>query len=123
MNVRKINVLRFRGLQLLVMLALAIALCFRAPSVSAQSVTQLSSQISRLEAQNTLLQSRLSRLEAAIGRVDNRPLPNVPPPSVPAGTSALASDPMFNRLATLAIELRDRIIVLEDRLGIRRPSP
>ncbi|MBD2089199.1 hypothetical protein H6F67_04940 [Microcoleus sp. FACHB-1515] len=118
------NFLRFRWLQLLMILALAIALSFRATSASAQSTAQLSSQISRLEAQNTLLQSRVSRLEAAIGRVGNNPpLPAVPPPSAPAGTSALASDPMFNRLATLAIELRDRIIVLEDRLGIRRPSP
>lgn len=115
------NFLR-RGLQLLMILALAIALSLRPTSVSAQSVSQLSAQISRLESQNALLQSRVSRLEAAISRSSGgNPLPAAPP-SAPAGTSA-ASDPMFNRLATLAIELRDRIIVLEDRLGIRRPSP
>ena len=108
--------------QVVVTLALALLLSLTANRVLAQSTSQVSAQISRLESQNALLQSRLSRLEAALSRVGgggSLNVPSVPPSSNAADASSLASDPLFNRLATLVIELRDRIRVLEERLNIR----
>lgn len=86
-------------------------------TVAAQSTAQLSSRISRLESENSVLRSRLSRLEsqvARVGRASGVAIPDQPPI---AADSALADDPMFDRLATLVIELRDRIIVLENQVA------
>ena len=80
----------------------------------------LSSRISRLETENTSLRSRLSRLESAVSRLnidtgidyaqpiqDEIVIPDAP----------LSADPMFDRLATLAIELKERIVALETQVA------
>jgi hypothetical protein len=83
----------------------------------AQSTSQLEMRLSRLESENTLLKSRVSRLESAGSDASSSSLPDSPSitPS-DASSSTLADDPVFKRLATLVIELRERIIALETRL-------
>lgn len=81
----------------------------------------LTSRISRLESENSSLRSRISRLEGDIARISSSIGLNYTYSSSPeAGDPPIAppsSDPMFDRLATLAIELRDRIITLEDQVA------
>lgn len=81
----------------------------------AQSVSSLAARVSRLESENFQLRSRLSRLENRIGQV-NRPTPTLPQTSPPPELSdrpSAATDPMFDRLATLVIELKERVQALE----------
>jgi hypothetical protein len=90
-------------------------------AVPAQSVSQLDARVSRLESENSVLRSQLSQIASQVSRGNRGSGVTVAPPSVssPTGSnSVLASDPMFNRLATLVIELRERIIALENRAGI-----
>jgi BMFP domain-containing protein YqiC len=90
---------------------------------SAQSLGQLSAQISRLESENTVLRSRLSQLESQVSRIGRAAGVQIPAPNAeaPSLTSPLASDPTFSRLATLVIELRERIVALENRLSELTP--
>jgi hypothetical protein len=105
---------------LILVLALTLLLSVFQGAVPAQSVSQLDARVSRLESENSVLRSQLSQLSSEISR-GNRGGVTVTPPRVsspPTTSNALASDPMFNRLATLVIELRERIIALENRAGI-----
>jgi uncharacterized protein YceH (UPF0502 family) len=80
----------------------------------------LTSRISRLESENSSLRSRISRLESDIARISSSIGLNYTYSSPESGDPPVAppsSDPMFDRLATLAIELRDRIITLEDQVA------
>ncbi|MCU0534370.1 MAG: hypothetical protein MUD14_10810 [Hydrococcus sp. Prado102] len=85
--------------------------------IVAQSDTALRSEV-------TSLRSRVSRLEAeirSVGRSGTRPItPSEPrqitPPQEVNGVAVGSSDPMFERLATLAIELKERVTSLEKRV-------
>ncbi|HEY9874278.1 MAG TPA: hypothetical protein V6D12_12625, partial [Candidatus Obscuribacterales bacterium] len=83
---------------------------------SAQAASDmLESRVSRLETENYQLRSLLNRLESQINSLSqlqprtpgaNRSAPPVPPRGNRQVSSA---DPMFDRLATLAIELKQRV--------------
>lgn len=92
----------------------AIALLLSASSPGwAQSDFNLASRVARIELDVSQLRSQLSQLAAQ----QNRPSPPRPPgrstPAPRPGDTPLAEDPTFRRLATLVIELRDRIATLE----------
>ncbi|MGG6293024.1 hypothetical protein ACQ4M4_01265 [Leptolyngbya sp. AN02str] len=77
----------------------------------------LDGRVSRLESENSQLRARVNQLESQVSRLGRSPASRTPqtPPPVVRGTegSALAEDPVFQRLATLVIELRERIVALE----------
>lgn len=80
--------------------------------VSAQSDTAVRSEL-------TSLRSRVSRLEAEVRRlsgVTTRPVPSSPAPRIVEGEALGPSDPMFERLATLAIELKEDVRELQKRV-------
>jgi len=90
----------------------------------AQSLSSLQSRIFRLESENAQLRSRFSRLEGELSRLGGRlpsptPRSNIPAPVVPprANQQVSSSDPMFQRLATLVIELKERINALEEQVA------
>ncbi|NJR40674.1 MAG: hypothetical protein HC781_19895 [Leptolyngbyaceae cyanobacterium CSU_1_4] len=91
----------------------------------AQSTTQLESRISRIELENTTLRSRISQLESQVSRLSSGAgvefSPAVPDRS-PAATSPLADDPTFKRLATLVIELKERVVEVENQVAAIAPS-
>jgi hypothetical protein len=92
----------------------------------AQSTAQLEARLARIESENTMLRSRISRLENSITRLSRgggtlSEAPTIDPPS--SIGSGLADDPVFKRLATLVIELRERIIAVEERLAGRSTTP
>jgi len=88
----------------------------------AQSTAQLESRLGRLESDIYQVRSELSRLEAQIYNVGRSGSSTVaPPPSAsryepnfPRSTPPQSA--MFDRLATLAIELKERITSLETRV-------
>ncbi|MBW4652403.1 MAG: hypothetical protein KME20_05055 [Kaiparowitsia implicata GSE-PSE-MK54-09C] len=97
-------------------LLLGVLLPLASPSV-AQS-PGLDSRVFRLESQSTQLRARIGQLETQVvrlSRATGTPAPTRPPAGTPGDESALAEDPAFRRLATLVIELRDRIEVLESQ--------
>ncbi len=79
----------------------------------------LESRVSRLEADNYQLQSRINQLESQISGLSQLPSRNsgsirqAPQVSPRLGRGALSGDPMFDRLATLVIELKERVYKLE----------
>ena len=79
--------------------------------VTAQSDTAVRSEL-------TSLRNRVSRLEGEIRRLSggSRPLPA--PPIREEGEAIGASDPMFARLATLVIELKEDIRELQKRVTV-----
>jgi uncharacterized protein YceH (UPF0502 family) len=106
-------------------LALIFALLLLSRSTLAQSSSALESRISRLEADNFQLRSLLSRIESQLSAVSARSLPQNPSPIRPPAPSVpprvnrqvSSSDPMFNRLATLVIELKERVQALEAQVA------
>ena len=99
---------------------LILIFCWQLSS-PAQSTSQLDARVSRLESENTLLRSRISRLETGQSRPSSGSSAPAIPPSARSDqpTSTLADDPVFKRLATLVIELRERIIALEAHFQAR----
>lgn len=112
---------RQRQVALGVIVAIALLLSLLQAPTLAQS-SGLEARVARLESANSSLRAQVSQLQSQIGRVGRSA--GGPTASVPSGianpsTSALADDPAFRRLATLVIELRDRIAALEAQAGSR----
>jgi BMFP domain-containing protein YqiC len=89
-------------------------------SVFAQSDTAVRSEL-------TSLSNRISRLESQIGRLGSGSRTPVPsytprqpssPPRVVNGEIIGESDPMFERLATLVIEIREDVRNLDKRMKV-----
>jgi len=78
--------------------------------------------VNRIESENSSLRARVGQLESQIGRV-GRSAAAAPTAPAPAAanppTTGLAEDPTFRRLATLVVELRDRIAALEGQASDR----
>ena len=87
--------------------------------VSAPASSQSGSRVNSLELDIRGIQSRLSRIESQLNRSGGGPTPAASPPSNNTGRyrQGLSGDPMFDRLATLAIELRERINQLDTRVS------
>jgi len=110
---------RRQQLALSVIVAIALLLSLLQSPTFAQS-SGLDARVSRLESANSSLRSQISRLESQIDRVSRAAgvsVPTAPPLASDPRTTALAEDPTFRRLATLVIELRDRIEALETAAG------
>jgi cell division protein FtsB len=109
----------------IICLALIFALTILSSRTLAQSTAGLESRLSRLEADNFQMRSQISRLESQLYTLGGRSLPpqtpssNRPAPSVPprANRQVSSSDPMFDRLATLVIELKERVQALEAQVA------
>lgn len=108
---------------------LAIALIFAFTILSSRTLAQssagLESRLSRVEAENFQMRSQISTLESQISALRGQspsqtPSSIRPPaPSVPsrANRQVPSSDPMFDRLATLVIELKERVKALEAQVA------
>jgi uncharacterized protein YlxW (UPF0749 family) len=87
---------------------------------TAQTATQLESRLSRLEFENNALQTSLNQLEAQVSRLSSSAGLDFSLSEAPAGrtpAAALADDPTFKRLATLVIELKERVVAVEERIS------
>jgi polyhydroxyalkanoate synthesis regulator phasin len=80
--------------------------------VAAQSVVNLQADISQLRLEVNQLRSQVLALSR-----QRSPLPSPPPASRPLRPEALSDRQMLERLATLAIEAKDRLTALEKRMA------
>ncbi|HEY9600875.1 MAG TPA: hypothetical protein V6C85_04640 [Allocoleopsis sp.] len=113
----------------LTLLALIPRSCTPASAVSSLQSAGLESRISGLESEIFQLRSQIYQLQTQVSRQAGtgiRSSPTIPPssPVTPNAArlapSAIGDDPMFKRLATLVIELKERVTALEKKVN---PSP
>jgi len=111
---------RQRQLALGVIMAIALVLCLLQTPSLAQS-SGLEARVNRLESANSSLRARIGQLESQINRVSRSAAaaPTAPAPAANPPATGLAEDPTFRRLATLVVELRDRIAALEGQASDR----
>lgn len=85
----------------------------------AQAQTSVESRLNRLESDLAVMRNQMNQ------RAGIRPGVNVPAPSTAIGSqpTVVYSDPRFDRLAILVIELKERVNTLEQKLAqLERPS-
>lgn len=97
----------------------------------AQSTASLESRLSRLEGENWQLRSQINSLESQLSQITSQLTSQTPSsnrqtaPQIPPRTNrqVSSSDPMFKRLATLVIELGERVKVLETQVAQLKKQP
>lgn len=85
------------------------------PGWSQSRDLQLESRVDRLEAELSRVQSQLTRLEAAVNRPSSAP--PVTPTAIPSPMDEPSLDEQFDNLAILAIELKQDVRQLEQRVA------
>ena len=85
--------------------------------VNSQNLGGIKTRISRLESENSRLSNRLTRLESQVRGVSS-PTPKPSNETLYQPPNVLSQDPMFDRLATLVIELKERIVAIEKHLNL-----
>ena len=90
------------------------------PRLTRAQSSNLAPRISQLEAEIFQLRSQINRLQSQLDQTRDQPSPQIPRSTAPAPTRSpkpeqqvLPSQQMFDNLATLVIELKERIQVLE----------
>lgn len=114
---------------IVICLSFILALAILPRLTLAQSTGYLESRISRIEADNSQLRSQVANLESQVYRLSssanfprqatNAPVPRPSPSPTPArgNRARLSQDPMFDRLANLVIELKERVQALETQVA------
>lgn len=104
--------------QLLLMLLVIAVILFSWQRITPAQINQSDLRVSRLESELLSLRSRLSQIEAALGRTSPNPdRSSLSAPSLPAPAAGAYPTPaMFDRLATLVIELRERVNGIDARV-------
>ncbi|MEO8892198.1 MAG: hypothetical protein ABI417_11800 [Coleofasciculaceae cyanobacterium] len=105
-------------------LSIIFALTILSSRTLAQSSAALESRISRVESDNFQLRSQIANLESQVATIKGQSSSQTPiirpqAPLVPSRTNrqVTSSDPMFDRLATLVIELKQRVQALEAQVS------
>jgi uncharacterized protein YceH (UPF0502 family) len=105
----------------LLCLAIMLGIALLPKHTLAQETSYLESRISRLEAETYQLRSQINQLQSQVlglNQSTQRTGSTKPaPPIAPRGNRPASADPMFDRLATLAIELKQRINKLEAQVA------
>jgi uncharacterized protein YceH (UPF0502 family) len=111
----------------IICLALFVTLTVLSRHTLAQSSFALESRVSALEAENFQLRSQINRIESQLGSLGRQSPPDPIRVSAQAPSRAnqqvSSSDPMFKRLATLVIELKERIQALEAQVAELKKQP
>ncbi|MGB6166535.1 MAG: hypothetical protein WBF52_03020 [Geitlerinemataceae cyanobacterium] len=93
---------------------MAFAIAPASASIDESRISRLESDLFRLENEVSRLSSQILQLDRSIARP--RPNPVEVPPVAQEQTPVSSADPMFDRLATLVIELKRRMDTIEERL-------
>lgn len=111
------------SLGLLFLLAISTQIYLSHAQPAAARPVRSSPEVLRLRTEVRLLENEVRRLRQTSPRFERTQtgelLPDrIPsPPQIIDGQAIGRSDPMFERLATLVIELKERIVVLEEQLS------
>lgn len=112
----------FKKITLLCIALLAVIITWGG-LVAAPASSQVESRINALQLDVNNIESRLNRIESQLNQIGRSVSPGAPapPPPSPINTGRnrpqLNRDQMFDRLATLVIELREQIRELEARVS------
>jgi hypothetical protein len=82
-----------------------------------QAQGSLESRVSRLESEIFGLRSQVNQLQSQLTGRGRGNSPSIPPATSGSVSSKPFNDPMFDRLATLVIELKERLNAVESRLA------
>ncbi len=108
---------RHRALKIcLVCLVCALAIAVSPIFTPAQSTTQLEFRITQLESQISELRGQIYSLQSQGSGVTRPQSPNRPG-SGRTNPRMLSGDPMFDNLATLAIETKQDVLKIKERLS------
>ncbi len=111
------KILRHRAIKIcLVCLASALAIAVSPILTPAQSTSQLEFRITQLESQIAELRGQIYSLQSQGSGVNRSGSPNRPGSSR-TNPRMLSGDPMFDNLATLAIETKQDVIKIQERLS------
>ena len=94
-------------------LVLTLLLCIWLRPVSSSSLDE--SRISQLEVQVRSLQTQLNQLQGQAPRIDSSS--PAPRPEFTQSANELSADEQFDNLATLVIEINQRVMKLEEKLS------
>ncbi|WP_373537672.1 hypothetical protein [Microcoleus sp.] len=109
--------IRQRALKIcLLCLICFLAITVRPISTPAQSTTQLEFRITQLEGQIAELRAQIYSLQSQGSGVSRPQSPNRPGSSR-TNSRMLSGDPMFDNLATLAIETKQDVLKIKERLS------
>ncbi len=116
-----------KKIKLLGVLTLILLFWFSWQTITpAQSTTQLESRLSRVELENITLRSRIGQLESQVARLSSNAgidfSQSVPVDRATPTASSLVDDPTFKRLATLVIELKERVVAVESQVAAIAPA-
>lgn len=117
------NILKKIGLFCMALLLVIIA--WGGVNTETASSQQVESRINRLESEFYGIESRLNRIESQLNQVGRSGSPVAPPPpQINSGRnrSQLSREQMFDRLATLVIELKQQVNKLEARVSKLEPQ-
>ncbi|MBD1891299.1 hypothetical protein [Coleofasciculus sp. FACHB-SPT9] len=115
----------FRKMELLC-LAIMLGIALLPKQTLAQESSYLESRISRLESETyqlrSQMRSQINQLQSQLQGQNQSPSGRTgstkpAPPIAPRGNRPASADPMFDRLATLVIELKQRINKLEAQVA------
>ncbi|MFE1747431.1 hypothetical protein [Coleofasciculus sp. H7-2] len=114
----------FKKIELLC-LAIMLGIALVPKQTLAQETSYLESRISRLEAETYQLRSQINQLQSQVlglnQSTSQRTGSTKPaPPIAPRANRPASADPMFDRLATLVIELKQRINKLEAQAELQQ---
>lgn len=105
-------------------LVLVIVIVWGSLTPEIASSQQLDSRLSNLEVDINALESRLSRIESQLDQLRGirTPRPTNPAPGNRTNQTQLGREQMFDRLATLVIELKQQVNKLEARVSKLEPQ-
>ena len=103
-------------LLLIIIILVIVILVKQINPVSASVENRLRGEINRLQARVSRLESAVTNLRQGSNNNNNTP-PLNPSPQIVDGEIIGRSDPLFERLSTLVIELKERVMDVEKRIN------
>ena len=105
-------------------LVLVVVIAWGSLTPEIASSQQIDSRLSNLEVDINALESRLSRIESQLDQLRGirTPSPTTPAPGNRTNQTQLGREQMFDRLATLVIELKQQVNKLEARVSKLEPQ-
>lgn len=104
------------GLWLFLAASIVILTVYSPQPLSARSLSSISAEVTSLNTRVNQLESQVRQLSRSIAQSKRTVSPNPPANKKIPVRSIEPSDPMFDRLANLAIELKERLDKLEERI-------
>lgn len=117
---RTVQDIKMNRIKALIIAGILVAIIWGGLFSNTASSQQVESRLNNLEADFNRVESRLNQLESQLNRRGRSPSPRTtltPRQSTGSRQNLPQQDPMFDRLATLVIELKQQVNKLEERVS------